>query len=156
MHANGLGKVFPELTYGGKLLRGIGNFPRIVRRHIRISRLCWICLYVTWLSALTILVLYLSDCRSGLAGTLASFYPQALIFNSLVPSVLIIIYLSLRYRAAKILRNAKSADITVCLNCGYDLWNLPEEHVCPECGVKYQSKDIQNTWRSKDWKRGSW
>ncbi len=34
-----------------------------------------------------------------------------------------------------------------CLECGYNLRGLPDEHACPECGVKYLLPDVQVKWR---------
>lgn len=39
-------------------------------------------------------------------------------------------------------------DYAVCLNCGYFLTGLPETHHCPECGSKYESRQLKETWKS--------
>lgn len=34
-----------------------------------------------------------------------------------------------------------------CLNCGYDLHNLPEQHKCPECGTAFEIQATRQRWR---------
>lgn len=38
-----------------------------------------------------------------------------------------------------------------CIHCGYDLSGLPDHHTCPECGVPYDFKAIEEYRRDPDW-----
>lgn len=38
-----------------------------------------------------------------------------------------------------------------CIHCGYDLSGLPDNHRCPECGVPYDFKAIDEYRRDPDW-----
>jgi hypothetical protein len=34
----------------------------------------------------------------------------------------------------------------VCFDCGYSLKNLPDKHICPECGAAYEKSALQARW----------
>lgn len=38
-----------------------------------------------------------------------------------------------------------------CIHCGYELSGLPDHHQCPECGVPYDFKAIDEYRRDPDW-----
>lgn len=38
-----------------------------------------------------------------------------------------------------------------CIHCGYELSGLPDHHRCPECGVEYDFKAIEEYRRDPDW-----
>jgi predicted RNA-binding Zn-ribbon protein involved in translation (DUF1610 family) len=49
-----------------------------------------------------------------------------------------------RYRRFVVTRNGSA-----CTNCGYDLTGLPAEHLCPECGERYNIQHVRQQW--DDW-----
>jgi hypothetical protein len=38
-----------------------------------------------------------------------------------------------------------------CIHCGYDLSNLPDNYICPECGEPYSHKVIDEYRRDPHW-----
>lgn len=38
-----------------------------------------------------------------------------------------------------------------CIHCGYDLSGLPDHYTCPECGLPYEFKAIDEYRRDPDW-----
>jgi rubrerythrin len=34
----------------------------------------------------------------------------------------------------------------MCLDCGYPLEGLPDEHNCPECGEAYETAELRALW----------
>ena len=38
-------------------------------------------------------------------------------------------------------------DFEMCVECGYPLTGLPEQHQCPECGKGYDMKETRLAWR---------
>src|SRR5947208_142241 len=38
-----------------------------------------------------------------------------------------------------------------CIHCGYDLTNLPDNYICPECGEQYSHRVIEEYRRDPHW-----
>lgn len=45
-------------------------------------------------------------------------------------------------------RHVLDNEFRVCIDCGYSLRNLAEEHRCPECGVQYDASELERAWRA--------
>ncbi len=37
-------------------------------------------------------------------------------------------------------------EFMLCLRCGYDLRNLPDSHLCPECGEPFSRAELWDVW----------
>ncbi len=59
--------------------------------------------------------------------------------------------MSKRYR-----RYAERHDYQICLNCGYALVGLPEEHACPECGTRFVIEAVRRDWKAWFAKKNIW
>ena len=42
----------------------------------------------------------------------------------------------------------RRVDFQMCVECGYALIGLPDQHVCPECGAKYMKEESMEAWRA--------
>ncbi len=47
----------------------------------------------------------------------------------------------------KLRRRVIAVNCELCPSCAYPLSQLPAEHVCPECGLRYQLEPVQQVWR---------
>ncbi len=47
----------------------------------------------------------------------------------------------------KLRRCVIATNYELCPACAYSLSQLPVEHVCPECGLRYQLESVQQVWR---------
>jgi len=60
---------------------------------------------------------------------------------------LALIYIVSLIHAIRFRRSLKALDFAVCLDCGYLLRGLPDEHVCPECGRAFRLAEVREAWR---------
>jgi hypothetical protein len=66
---------------------------------------------------------------------------------------LVIMILCLPFLAAgyALKRGVQSRSEPFCIHCGYELSGLPDHHRCPECGLPYDFKAIEEYRRDPDW-----
>lgn len=69
--------------------------------------------------------------------------PLMLLFSVATTSIW---WRSLTRRHTRILRKN---DCLMCIECGYLLSGLPDDHACPECGTAYVFEETRRRW--KDW-----
>jgi hypothetical protein len=51
-----------------------------------------------------------------------------------------------RFAFASFRRKLLDNECALCLECGYPLRGLPDEHQCPECGTPYVLGNVRASW----------
>jgi hypothetical protein len=52
-----------------------------------------------------------------------------------------------RWAFVRLKRKLARYRFRLCLWCGYRLRGLPDDHKCPECGMKYHAPYVRHAWR---------
>jgi hypothetical protein len=112
----------------GVVIGAPGVFEGYVRRHM------WVFYVLFLVSPLLAMMVF------GLSIGLATLFVPPLIMVGLLLGTWVVV----RQRE---LRTLRAMRFRRCLICRYDLSASPEEGICPECGVTYEGKMLEKSWR---------
>ena len=104
----------------------------------------------TWFERLTLMkwrVLYFVPVVLMLP--LVCLFPWLLLFWWKILIIAVGVPISAAIRAAKNAIHLRKEPF--CIHCGYDLTNLPDGHMCPECGLQFFLTEIDDYRRDPHW-----
>jgi len=64
-----------------------------------------------------------------------------------VPLTMLVLRSLIRRHGREFASQLRGDDYLRCLSCGYNLRGLPSEHTCPECGIGFVAKAVQDKWK---------
>lgn len=122
-----------------------GMTPRAVAR--RLSSVIWLVRVSAVFLALLVLVWIISLCMDWrwLSSVIARY--GLLILGSVIVVSSSGMLFGIRIICGKLKCVVEEYNYQVCVECGYPLIGLPDNHLCPECGELYSFTALRHDWK---------
>jgi predicted RNA-binding Zn-ribbon protein involved in translation (DUF1610 family) len=124
--------------------RPSGTFPKALWVHVRWTRWIEFCAKLPLLPLLTFQTLNIVGVP-WFSMSIPSTWLHLSLFVVIASTV--VARRMIRRSARQFGHQVRDNDFMNCLECGYSLRGLPDEHHCPECGHEYFQPDVQIRWR---------